>query len=435
MAEPIKLKTGLALSGGGVRAAGFHLGSFRALNRLKVLDKVDVISTISGGSIIGAYYMLHKDKTFEQFDKDFEAALKKSVLGYALRTPAMLIRFFLILALPVALGFAIHHFNISWWILLAFILLELILLLIFQLSIFPLGESVRQAYDKFYFGEKKLPALSQEPLPAINATNLETGLPFTFSKKRAEDSTYSYMKPSVEFDVNEIPISTAVASSTCVPFLFNPVKLPKKAFKNPDDMSKVNPALIDGGVYDNQGIHKITVKNSEYCCDIIICSDGGAPFTKAYSTINSFAVLYRSTDIMMKRIRALQFLQDIYTDRRNEIAYYSLDWSEENAFKYLVKNIATGRVPKAIVDYYHLKPEWLADLKKYEAEVIAYLMNTIVGVNNMPEKPLTAAELVEVSAIPTTLRALTDREINLLTRHGARLTYIQVKLYCPALFS
>ena len=47
---------GLALSGGGSRAMAFHLGCLRALNDLGLLERVGVLSTISGGSLIGAYY-------------------------------------------------------------------------------------------------------------------------------------------------------------------------------------------------------------------------------------------------------------------------------------------------------------------------------------------------------------------------------------------
>lgn len=53
-------RIGLALSGGGYRGAAYHLGVLRILNRLGVLDKVDVISSVSGGSIVAAYYALHK---------------------------------------------------------------------------------------------------------------------------------------------------------------------------------------------------------------------------------------------------------------------------------------------------------------------------------------------------------------------------------------
>ncbi len=51
---------GLSLSGGGYRAAAFHLGTMRALHKMQVLEKIDVLSTISGGSITGAAYCLYK---------------------------------------------------------------------------------------------------------------------------------------------------------------------------------------------------------------------------------------------------------------------------------------------------------------------------------------------------------------------------------------
>lgn len=62
-------KIGIALSGGGYRAAAYHIGTLRALHRLGVLDKVDVISSVSGGSIIAAYYALNKDN-YEDFSSD-----------------------------------------------------------------------------------------------------------------------------------------------------------------------------------------------------------------------------------------------------------------------------------------------------------------------------------------------------------------------------
>src|SRR6266705_778572 len=46
---------GLSLSGGGFRAALFHLGALRRLNELGVLQQIDTISSVSGGSIINAF--------------------------------------------------------------------------------------------------------------------------------------------------------------------------------------------------------------------------------------------------------------------------------------------------------------------------------------------------------------------------------------------
>ncbi len=51
MNEAAAPKIGLALSGGGSRVIAFHLGCLRALHRLGLLDRVAVISTVSGGSV------------------------------------------------------------------------------------------------------------------------------------------------------------------------------------------------------------------------------------------------------------------------------------------------------------------------------------------------------------------------------------------------
>jgi predicted acylesterase/phospholipase RssA len=50
-------RIGLALSGGGFRASIFHLGVIRRLEELGIMGDIDVVSTVSGGSIIGAYYL------------------------------------------------------------------------------------------------------------------------------------------------------------------------------------------------------------------------------------------------------------------------------------------------------------------------------------------------------------------------------------------
>jgi NTE family protein len=52
-------RIGLALSGGGFRAAAFHLGVSQALDRLGLLHKIDILSCVSGGSIAGGVLALH----------------------------------------------------------------------------------------------------------------------------------------------------------------------------------------------------------------------------------------------------------------------------------------------------------------------------------------------------------------------------------------
>ena len=67
----VEPKLGLALSGGGHRAAFFHIGVFAKLAELGLLRRVEVISTVSGGSIVGALYYLHVKNLLE--DKSDEA--------------------------------------------------------------------------------------------------------------------------------------------------------------------------------------------------------------------------------------------------------------------------------------------------------------------------------------------------------------------------
>ena len=67
----------LAISGGGTRAAALGYGVLEELRRTEVmvngvkrrlLDEVDVISVVSGGTLPATYYSLRGEKTFEEFE-------------------------------------------------------------------------------------------------------------------------------------------------------------------------------------------------------------------------------------------------------------------------------------------------------------------------------------------------------------------------------
>src|SRR6478752_46306 len=67
----------VAMSGGGTRAAALGYGVLEELRRTEVtvngqkrrlLDEVDVISAVSGGSFPATYYALRGEKTFEEFE-------------------------------------------------------------------------------------------------------------------------------------------------------------------------------------------------------------------------------------------------------------------------------------------------------------------------------------------------------------------------------
>jgi Patatin-like phospholipase len=58
---------GLALSGGGVRSSAFCLGALQALNEAGVLEKVDYLSTVSGGGYIGCSLSAGLESTCGKF--------------------------------------------------------------------------------------------------------------------------------------------------------------------------------------------------------------------------------------------------------------------------------------------------------------------------------------------------------------------------------
>ena len=75
----------LTLSGGGTRAAALAYGTMEALRDVKLkmggrsrrlLDEVDVINAVSGGSIVAAYYAVHREGLFRDFEAKF---LKRDV--------------------------------------------------------------------------------------------------------------------------------------------------------------------------------------------------------------------------------------------------------------------------------------------------------------------------------------------------------------------
>jgi NTE family protein len=76
------VKLGLALSGGGLRASFFHIGLLAQLAMQGLLRQIEVISTVSGGSIIGALYYLHVKRLLEKkpdnqiTDQDYKALVE-----------------------------------------------------------------------------------------------------------------------------------------------------------------------------------------------------------------------------------------------------------------------------------------------------------------------------------------------------------------------
>jgi NTE family protein len=184
----VKERIGLALSGGGYRASAFHLGTLKKLNELGILNKIDVISTISGGSITGAAWCLHDGDYDSFYEKMAQSLRTKDVILYVLRS-WIFIR--LCIFVLVIVGSAIFCSFTSWsYLTFPLLLLFLILLFKYQFKIFLVSKVIEKAYNKYFYQGKKLKDLKDKPLIAIGSSNLHSGRPFTFSKAKMSDSSY-----------------------------------------------------------------------------------------------------------------------------------------------------------------------------------------------------------------------------------------------------
>ena len=274
-------RIGLALSGGGYRAAAYHIGALRALHKLGVLGKVDVISSVSGGSITAASYALHEGN-YERFEEEFSKKICIGVLHLAL------INLFLVLVL---VGLA-TWFCGGWGVAVSFVVLWFV-----WYKVLPVSNLIAWQYDRLFFHGKKLKDLKPCPVVTINATDYPTVSQFTFSRERM----YNYYYGVDAFYHEFFPVSKAVMASSCVPFAFCPIRIPQ-TFRTSVMKGKKLPMLLDGGLYDNQGTHVLTDKMSPYKCSYIIVSDAGNGEVSDKWIFNPLITLKRTSEVFMQRI-------------------------------------------------------------------------------------------------------------------------------------
>ncbi len=178
----------LTFSGGGTRAAALAYGVLEKMRRIKLpgrnrtlLDEVDVISTVSGGSFTGAYYALFGDRIFTDFRKDF---LDRNIQGELAGEVANPVNWFR-LASP--------------W--------------------FSRIDLAAELYDRSIFASAtfgELASRGRRPFLIVNATNLQDGARFEFTGDQ-----FRYLGS----EILSFPIARAVAASSAFPFLLAPLSL------------------------------------------------------------------------------------------------------------------------------------------------------------------------------------------------------------------
>jgi NTE family protein len=247
----------LAFSGGGTRAAAFSYGALEALRRIEIvtktgrkirlLDEVDVITGVSGGSFTALAYGLYGDKLFDEYEVRF---LKRNVQG------ELTVR----LLNPLNWG----ALSSTGW---------------------GRSEMAAQLYDEILFNGATFADLYRAggPMIAVSATELTTGsrivfIPINFDVMCA--------------DLGPIRLSRAAAASSAVPVVLSPItinnyggscgyqkpawlrpftdptKLPPRpaarALKRLQEMQELNNGvedpyfhLVDGGISDNLGLRGV----------------------------------------------------------------------------------------------------------------------------------------------------------------------------------
>lgn len=429
---------GLSLSGGGYRAAAFHLGTLKKLNELGILEKVDVISTISGGSITGAAWLLHHGD-YDSFHQEMVSKLtSKSVIRYIF-VSWIFIRTILFMLLFI--GGAVYVSTTSFsYLTIPLLIVFFILLFRYQYKIFPVSRVIEKAYDDFFYKGKTLKALKPKPILAIGSSNLHTGRPFTFSQIKMSDSTYVFREeydPPIKFLHDGFPVARAVMASSSVPFAFTPVRIDEQFFQDKADFKRVTPVLVDGGVYDNQGIQKLAQDKSTYECNVIITSDAGGNFIADKKYPNALVLLTRTVDLFMYRIKAFQMVQNIYHNVKGAakpISYYSLGWEIKRLIPGFIQNMIEGQVLRKVIDAHGFPKEWTDNPKDYKKEIEEHLKKNI-SYEAVEKRNLTNEEWIYARESGTNLKSFSTRRVECLIRHSENLTELQIKLYCPHLIS
>ncbi len=449
-----KKKIGLALSGGGYRAAAYHVGTLRALHKLGILNKVDVISSVSGGSITTAYYALHKDD-YEAFEQGLKVRLQRGVLWSSFLYVGVLGVF--VLAFAVALGYITSLVMGALWpnhpiwagsvaTLVGVCALALALLAILKNSFtaLPTSKFISKLYDKVFFERKTLSDLPETPLLCINSTNLATQLPFTFSRGMMGEHAYRINGQSI-FDATNFPLSRAVMASSCVPYGFTPITIGAAFVRGKYDDCEQKPEppkLIDGGVYDNQGAHKLSQDKSRFHCDYIVVSDAGNGKVNAMGTTHFFNLAMNTISMMMNRIKKMQRSDNLYegVTEKEHFAYVPLEWDcSERLLQGFVNNLRNGNVHPDVWQAHGISEAEISALKtkgtprtEAEATIMQHIKANVAWIKF--EECAPSAESVDLTRhVGTSLVALSAAQIDALIAHSAWLAELQTRLYLPML--
>lgn len=383
-------KIGLALSGGGSRAIAFHLGCLRALNQLGLLNRIAVLSTVSGGSVVGAYFHAHAGD-FPSFEAKIRTVLAEGLIVQMRRNLFGMIGIRVVTAFVivgiVALGVALIR-----------ALLKIIAAITprslsahferveFRSPLHRFASSttlLEAALDDLLFERASLNNLPREPRLIVNATELRTGSAFRFST--IESGSWRWGK----LHRNEVSVAHAVAASAAYP-LFLPAFDQTLTFEKDGMLKNSRVILTDGGIYDNLGLGCLwpdrspDVSLNVIPVDTIICCSAGYGLRQDPPSQFIFA-------------RMLSVFSAIF-DRAQNASMHRLHEAQR-----------TGQIKSFVFPY-------LGQLDR-----------------QLPNPPTNLVRREEAHAYPTDFKAMPQEWIDRLSLRGEQLTICLARAYIPDL--
>lgn len=323
-------KVGLALSGGGFRAALFHLGVMARLAEVGALRCIETLSTVSGGSILGALYYLELRQLLQTrpddraggpqpiVDADY-VALVERVIGHAVRGVAANIRVRALANLWANLKMAFLP-----WYSRSMRLGELYERMLFRGVHDDHGGGAMRRLRDLIVRPHGTPAgaefkprsgnwrrRAKVPNLMLNTTSLNSGHNWHFTARwmgeppglvgdeidMNERYRRLYYEQAPTPALRDYRLAYAVAASSCVPAMFEPLPLQR--------LYPVRTVrLVDGGVHDNQGMAGLLDDG----CELILCSDAsGQMDSQAKPPDGALGVFARTSSILQDRVREAQY--------------------------------------------------------------------------------------------------------------------------------
>jgi predicted acylesterase/phospholipase RssA len=328
-------KVGLALSGGGFRASFYHLGVLACLAERNILRDIEVLSCVSGGSIVGACYWLKlrqrllkaepmRHESYIELVRElilhFQGAARANLRGQIQPHVAEVVWRFLndergVLDPEKAADALEEFFYLPLWPDDGPIQMD-------QLVFKPTDhDAALTGSGEFNPGKHNWLRAHKVPALILNATTVNTGHAWRFTPTWMGEAPWSVHEsadsiPRLEWSMYDrdagwqIRLARAVAASACVPMVFAPMRLGQYYGQG------VEISLVDGAVHDNQGSVALLASG----CNVVLVSDACAQLELELAPVPGLRGLKTSTlrfvNTLMERVRLANFA-DLEARRRS----------------------------------------------------------------------------------------------------------------------